>query len=168
MQSGSRTSRALRDAAWTAIPPIEPETTEYRVPASPFGSRLMSLIALFTGVYHRSWRQTAAVLHYVLGVRLSVGALRSLWTIATTVATVFKSAINGSAERVKPHGLTPRVTGVATEWRRALRARRRRLRVAPSRRTIGGAVARQQIPRGYGLSSLPTWRLPLAEEPRRR
>lgn len=146
----------------TEIPPIRPETTEYRrnaitcecgyrthakvdgvIPVSPFGPRLMSLIALFTGVYHLSRRQTVTVLYDVLGVRLSLGAvsavearvsnavesavdeawaavensavkhadatswlqsgnLRSLWTIATKVATVFKIVLNGSAKTIKP------------------------------------------------------------------
>lgn len=146
----------------TEVPPIRPETTEYRrhavrcecghtthakvdgvVPASPFGPRLMSMIALFTGVYHLSRRQTVTVLQDILGVRLSLGAvsavearvsdaveqaveearaqvesspvkhadatswlqsgkLRSLWTIATKMATVFIIVANGSAETIKP------------------------------------------------------------------
>lgn len=146
----------------TEVPPIRPETTEFRrhavkckcghtthakvdgvVPASPFGPRLMSMIALFTGVYHLSRRQTVTVLQDILGVRLSLGAvsavearvsdavepavkearsqvenapvkhadatswlqsgkLRSLWTIATKMATVFIIVANGSAETIKP------------------------------------------------------------------
>jgi transposase len=46
--------------------------------------------------------QQAAVKHADATSWLQSGALRSLWTIATTVATVFKIAINGSAEMVKP------------------------------------------------------------------
>ncbi len=146
----------------TEVPPIRPHTTEYRcnavkcdcgyttlaktegiVPASPFGPRLTALIGLLTGVYHLSRRRTVALLHDVLGVRISLGAvsavearvsaaiepavteawskvnetevkhadatswllggkLRSLWTIATKVATVFKILVNGSATAVKP------------------------------------------------------------------
>jgi transposase len=146
----------------TELPEIHPETTEYRahsvkctcgytthakidgvVPVSPFGPRLMSLIALFTGVYHLSRRQTVALLRDVLGIDVSLGAvsavearvseavepavneawsavenagvkhtdatswlqggkLRSLWTIATTWVTVFKIALDGSAETIKP------------------------------------------------------------------
>lgn len=146
----------------TELPPVRPETTEYRrhsvtcscghttsakvegvVPTSPFGPRLMSLVALFTGVYHLSRRRTASVLRDVLGVRISVGAisavearvsdavepavneawaeversavkhadatswlqsgkLRSLWTIATTTATVFKIVLDGAADTIKP------------------------------------------------------------------
>lgn len=146
----------------TEVPPIRPNTTEYRdngvkctcghttfakvegvVPASPFGPQLMALIALFTGVYHQSRRRAVTLLHDVLGVRISLGAvsavedrvstavepavneawsrvddtdvkhadatswllagkLRSLWTIATKVVTVFKILVNGSAVAVKP------------------------------------------------------------------
>ena len=146
----------------TEVPPIRPHTTEFRdngvkcacgyttfaktegvVPASPFGPRLMALIALLTGVYHLSRRRTVTLLHDVLGVRISLGAvsavearvsnaiepavteawsrlddaavkhadatswllggkLRSLWTIATKVVTVFKILVNGSALTVKP------------------------------------------------------------------
>jgi transposase len=146
----------------TEVPPIRPHTTEFRcngvkcvcgyttfakaegvVPASPFGPRLMALIALLTGVYHLSRRRTVTLLHDVLGVRISLGAvsavearvsnaiepavaeawtrlddaavkhadatswleggkLRSLWTIATKVVTVFKILVNGSALSVKP------------------------------------------------------------------
>ena len=146
----------------TEVPPIRPHTTEYRcngvtcacghttfaraegvVPSSPFGPRLMALIALLTGVYHLSRRRAVTMLHDVLGVRISLGAvsavedrvstaiepavteawsrvddtdvkhadattwllagkLRSLWTIATKVVTVFKILVNGSATAVKP------------------------------------------------------------------
>lgn len=146
----------------TEVPPIRPHTTEFRdngvkcacgyttfaktegvVPASPFGPRLMALIALLTGVYHLSRRRTVTLLHDVLGVQISLGAvsavearvsnaiepavtevwsrlddaavkhadatswlqggkLRSLWTIATKVVTVFKILVNGSAVSVKP------------------------------------------------------------------
>jgi transposase len=146
----------------TEIPSIQPETTEFRahsvrcscgytthakvdgvVPVSPFGPRLMSLIALFTGVYHLSRRKTVAVLRDVLGTDISLGAistvearvsaavkpvvdeawtkaenatvkhtdatswlqcgkLRSLWTIATKLVTVFKIVRDGSADTVKP------------------------------------------------------------------
>ncbi len=80
----------------TEVPAIEPETTELRrhavtcscghttrapykdIPLSPFGPRLMSLIALFTGVYHLSRRQTVSALADVLGVHLSLGALSAV------------------------------------------------------------------------------------------
>jgi transposase len=81
----------------TEVPPARPHTTEYRchevlcrcgyrtrgqlgpqVPASPFGPRLMSLIALLTGVYHLSRRKTVTLLSDMHGVRLSLGAVSAV------------------------------------------------------------------------------------------
>jgi transposase len=146
------------------LPPIKPYTTEYRwhtvecpdcgyetcaaydpntIPASPFGPRLMSVIALLTGIYHLSRRQVVSLLSDVLGVEISLGAVSavearvseavvpavdeaweqvnnapvkhtdgtgwlkagtvlSLWTIATTMATVFKIVSSGSKEILRP------------------------------------------------------------------
>jgi transposase len=145
----------------TEMPPVRPKVTEHRchavtcdcgcttrgrpavLPASPFGPRLMSLIALFTGVYHLSRRQTVRVLNDVLGTQISLGAVsavearvsvalkpaadeawadvdqapvkhadatswlhkgkgRTLWTLATAVATVFRIVVDGSAATIKP------------------------------------------------------------------
>jgi len=146
----------------TEMPRVRPHTTEYRcngvrcscgyvtfakadgvVPSSPFGPRLMALIALLTGVYHLSRRRTVTLLDDVLGVRVSLGGvstvearvstaiepavseawskvddadvkhadatswlqggkLRSLWTIATKLVTVFKVLVDGSTATVKP------------------------------------------------------------------
>ena len=91
----------IRDADATRyqvaeLPPMHPETTEYRrnavtcacgyktcakvddVPASPFGPRLMALMALLTGVYHLSRRQAVVLLRDVLGVEVSLGALSAV------------------------------------------------------------------------------------------
>ena len=146
----------------TELPPITPHTTEYRqhavvcpcckyktygpydrIPASPFGPRLASVVALLTGVYHLSRRATVRVLADLVGLRISLGAvsavearvsaavkpavdeawkkveqatvkhtdgtswfqagvMRSLWTIATTMATVFKIVANGKTETLRP------------------------------------------------------------------
>jgi transposase len=75
----------------TEVPPIRPEVTEDRYHAvtcdcgcttrvkpastSPFGPRLVALIALLTGVYHLSRRRTVAILGDVLGIAISVGAV---------------------------------------------------------------------------------------------
>ena len=146
------------------LPPIKPHTTEWRchevacdkcgsktrapcdaerIPASPFGPRLMALIAFLTGVYHVSRRKTVVLLWEVLGIRISLGALsavearvsdavtpaveeawkrvgagavkhtdgtswlqagavRALWTIATTAATVFKILSDNSKATLQP------------------------------------------------------------------
>ncbi len=148
----------------TELPPIEPHTTEYRrhtvrcpgcghktcaaydatkIPSSPFGPRLMAIMALLTGAYHLSRRKTIDLLSDVVGVQVSLGALSavegrvsdavepavdeawrrvqgaevkhtdgtgwlqagvtlSLWTLATTVATVFKIVTDGSKKTLEP------------------------------------------------------------------
>lgn len=83
----------------TEIPPIQPETTEHRrhtvecqdcghktcaaydeaqIPASPFGPRLMAIMALVTGIYHLSRRKAATLLFDLLGVQVSLGALSAV------------------------------------------------------------------------------------------
>ena len=80
----------------TEVPPIQPFTTEWRrhevtcpcckyrtrapyvdgeIPASPFGPRLMAIVALLTGVYHLGRRRAVDLLADVVGVRISLGAL---------------------------------------------------------------------------------------------
>lgn len=155
---------AAKQHQHTELPPIEPYTTEFRrhtvecpdcgykscaphdpdkIPASPFGPRLMSVIALLTGVYHLSRRQTVSLLSDILGIELSLGAVSavearvseavapavdeaweqvknapvkhtdgtswlqagavvSLWTIASTMATVFKILPSGTKDLLKP------------------------------------------------------------------
>lgn len=114
-----------------------------QIPASPFGPRLSSLVALVTGVYHLSRRAAVSLLSDAVGVEISLGAvstiearvseavkpavaeawqkvedapvkhtdgtswyqsglMRSLWTIATTAATVFKILANGKTDTLKP------------------------------------------------------------------
>ena len=48
------------------------------VPTSPFGTRLMSIIALLTGVYHISRRQTVGVLRDLFGTQISLGAVSAV------------------------------------------------------------------------------------------
>jgi transposase len=148
----------------TEIPPLKPHTTEVRrhavtcggcgfrtraaydeskIPASPFGPRLMAMVALLTGVYHLSRRKTVQLLSDIVGLPISLGAVSSvearvsdaicpavdeawnrvqeasvkhtdgttwlqsgtmcsLWTIATTMATVFKIVADGSKKTLEP------------------------------------------------------------------
>lgn len=148
----------------TELPPITPHTTEHRrhevqcpcckhktraaydpkkIPSSPFGPRLTSIISVLTGAYHLSRRDAAGVLDDLCGVKLSLGAiseseervseavkpavdeawaeakradvkhtdgtswyqagvLKSLWTIATTMVTVFAILDDGKGETLKP------------------------------------------------------------------
>src|SRR5690606_39111762 len=148
----------------TELPPVRPHTTEHRrnavrcphcrhvtrapydaskIPSSPFGPRLMALIALLTGFYHLSRRRAQGLLSDVLGISVSLGAIsaveervsdamapavdevwdqvvdadvkhtdgtswlqagttKSLWTIATSTATVFKILADGTKDRLRP------------------------------------------------------------------
>ena len=83
----------------TDMPPVEPYTTEWRrhactcgkcghrtraaydesvIPSSPFGPRLMAIMAMLTGIYHLSRRKTQDLLADVLGVTVSLGALSAV------------------------------------------------------------------------------------------
>jgi transposase len=83
----------------TEVPPIQPFTTEWRrhevtcpccsyrtrapyvdgaIPASPFGPRLMAIVALLTGVYHLGRRRAVDLLADVVGVRISLAALSAV------------------------------------------------------------------------------------------
>lgn len=84
---------------WIEIPPIQPYTKEVRrhavtcpccghktrapydeqeIPASPFGPRLMGMVALLTGVYHVSRRRAATLLSDLVGVPISLGAISAV------------------------------------------------------------------------------------------
>lgn len=102
----------------TEIPPIQPRTTEWRrhtvtcpdcgyktcahydenvIPSSPFGVRLMAIIALVTGVYHLSRRKAARLLSDVLGVEMSLGALSS---VEARVSDAVQPAVDEAWEKV--------------------------------------------------------------------
>ena len=97
----------------TEVPPIKPHTTEYRqhavtceccghstratgagiIPMSPFGPRLMALVALLSGVYHLSRRRTVQALGDILGVRISLGAVSA---VEARVGDAVKVAVDGA------------------------------------------------------------------------
>jgi transposase len=111
------------------IPPIKPHITEIRHhcvmcacghktrakidPAtlrSPFGVRLMSIVALFTGVYHISRRQTVGVLRDILGVDISLGAV-------SAVENRVSEAIKPAADEALATAVTAPVKHAdATSW----------------------------------------------------
>jgi transposase len=83
----------------TEMPPVRPHTTEWRrhqvtcphcgyrtraahdekvIPQSPFGPRLMAIMAMITGIYHVSRRSAVGLLSDLLGVRVSLGALSAV------------------------------------------------------------------------------------------
>jgi transposase len=49
-----------------------------KIPASPFGPRLVAVVALLTGVYHLSRRRARLLLHELFGVEVSLGAISAL------------------------------------------------------------------------------------------
>jgi transposase len=105
----------------TEVPSLRPHTLEFRrhevqcacghktraahdpatIPASPFGPRLVGLVALLTGVYHLSRRRTGQLLQDVVGVRLSLGAISALEArVSNAVAPAVTEAwehVNGAA-----------------------------------------------------------------------
>jgi transposase len=103
----------------TEVPPIEPHTTEWRrhavtcrccgyrtraaydetqIPASPFGPRLMAIMALLTGVYHLGRRRAVDLLSDIVGVRVSLGALS---TVEGRVSDAVQSAVAEAWTRVE-------------------------------------------------------------------
>ena len=103
----------------TEVPPIQPHTTEVRrhavmcpccghktraaydeelIPASPFGPRLMSIVALLTGVYHVSRRKTATLLSDLVGVPISLGAISA---VEARVSDAVKPAVDEAWTRVE-------------------------------------------------------------------
>jgi transposase len=102
----------------TEIPPVEPYTTEWRrhevtcqccgyktraaydnnvIPSSPFGPRLMAIMALFTGIYHLSRRKAVGLLSDILGIRVSLGALSA---VEERVGTAVQPAVDATWTRV--------------------------------------------------------------------
>lgn len=103
----------------TELPAFEPHTTEYRrhsvecpqckamtcapydatkIPSSPFGPRLMSAVALLTGVYHLSRRRTVQLLSDLVGVRISLGAVSA---VEARVSEAVIPAVKEACERVE-------------------------------------------------------------------
>ncbi len=103
----------------TEVPPILPHTKEIRrhavtcsccghrtraaydeqeIPSSPFGPRLMSIVALLTGVYHVSRRKTCSLLSDLLGVPISLGAVSA---VEARVADAVKPAVDEAWTRVE-------------------------------------------------------------------
>lgn len=103
----------------TEVPPIEPHTTEWRrhqvtcpccgyktraaydasvIPSSPFGPRLMAIMALMTGVYHLGRRKAVDLLADVVGVRVSLGALSA---VEARVSDAVQPCVDQAWQRVR-------------------------------------------------------------------
>jgi transposase len=118
----------------TEIPPVQPFTTEWRrhavtcpccgfetraafdesqIPASPFGPRLMAIMALLTGVYHLSRRRTVELLSDLLGIRVSLGALSA---VEARVSNAVQPAVDAAWRQVG-HAEVKHTDG--TSWAKA-------------------------------------------------
>jgi transposase len=75
------------------LAPYDPDA----IPSSAFGPRLMSAVALLTGVYHVSRRRTVDLLSDLVGVRLSLGAVSA---VEARVSDAVEPAVNEACERV--------------------------------------------------------------------
>jgi transposase len=103
----------------TEVPPVVPHTTEWRrhrvtcpccgyktraafdasvIPASPFGPRLMAIMALLTGVYNLGRRRAVEMLADVVGVRVSLGALS---TVEGRVSNAVQPCVDEAWQRVR-------------------------------------------------------------------
>jgi transposase len=101
------------------VPPLEPRTTEWRrhqvtcpccgyktraaydgaqIPASPFGPRLMAIMALLTGVYHLGRRRAVELLSDIVGVRVSLGALSA---VEERVSSAVQPCVDEAWDRVR-------------------------------------------------------------------
>jgi transposase len=103
----------------TEVPPIQPFTTEWRrhevacpccryktraaydgdtIPSSPFGPRLMAIMALLTGVYHLGRRRAVELLADLVGVRVSLGALSA---VEKRVSDAVQPCVDEAWDRVR-------------------------------------------------------------------
>ncbi len=72
--------------------------SEQEIPASPFGPRLMGMIALLTGVYHVSRRRAAKLLSDLVGVPISLGAVSA---VEARVSEAVEPAVTEAWRRVE-------------------------------------------------------------------
>ena len=119
----------------TEIPPVKPQTNEYRahavtcgcghctrakvpdhVRASSFGPRLTSIIVMLTGVFHLSRRQAAVAICDFFGVKISLGAISAL---ENRVSKALLAAANQAWEKVQ-QAQVKHADG--TSWRQSGRA----------------------------------------------
>lgn len=119
---------------FTELPAFEPHTTEYRrhcvacprcdaktwapydpdkIPRSPFGPRLMSAVALLSGVYHLGRRRVVELLADLVGVRISLGAVSA---VEARVSEAVAPVVEEACERVN-HAAVKHTDG--TSWLQA-------------------------------------------------
>lgn len=119
---------------YTELKPLAAHTTEYRrhavvcpscgyktraaydstiIPRFAFGPRLMAVVAMLTGVYHLSRRETARLLWELLGVRMSLGAVSAIEArVSEAVASPVDEALEEARKSAVKHA-------DGTSWLRA-------------------------------------------------
>lgn len=119
---------------YTELKPLAPHVTEYRrhavacpccgyktraaydpeiIPRFAFGPRLMAVVAMLTGVYHLSRRQTVRLLWELLGVRMSLGAVSA---IEKRVADAVEPAVDEAVAEARKSAIKH---ADGTSWLRA-------------------------------------------------
>ena len=84
-----------------------------RIPSSPFGPRLVAVVALLTGVYHLSRRSTQRLLLELFGITISLGALSA---IEARASAALASAVSEAQREVEAADVKHTD---ATSWLRA-------------------------------------------------
>ncbi len=72
------------------------------IPSSPFGPRLMAIMALITGVYNLGRRKAVDMLADVVGVRVSLGALSA---VEARVSDAVQPCVDQAWQRVRDAGI---------------------------------------------------------------
>src|SRR5690606_4559181 len=83
------------------------------IPRFAFGPRLMAVVAMLTGVYHLSRRQTVRLLWELLGVRMSLGAVSA---IEKRVADAVEPAVDEAVAEARKSAIKH---ADGTSWLRA-------------------------------------------------
>jgi transposase len=119
---------------YTELEPLAAHVTEYRrhavvcpccsyktraaydsavIPRFSFGPRLMAVVAMLTGVYHLSRRETTRLLWELLGVRMSLGAVSAIEKrVSDSVAPAVDEVVEEARKAAIKHG-------DGTSWLRA-------------------------------------------------
>lgn len=85
--------KCLRCGRWTLA-----AYDKSKIPSSPFGPRLVAVVALLTGVYHLSRRKAQQLLRELFGIEISLGALSRMEARASQA---LKSAFDEAQREVE-------------------------------------------------------------------
>jgi transposase len=84
-----------------------------KIPSSPFGPQLVARVAMFTGTYHLSRRQTRQLLRELFGIDISLGAISNMEARASaSLESAYSEAEHAAQDADVKHA-------DATSWSRA-------------------------------------------------